>query len=145
MPPMAATPDTEALGRRIAFYREKRGLSQKELAARIGVHVQQMSKYERGANEPGALKLRDIAWHLKVGQSRLTGRENPETEKAIEAFSAAMIQLEGKPPREDEQNFLRVLIEAFWRTGSPTPSVLRDFLAGFRNSPELRAEFYVDT
>ena len=54
---------TEALvfGRRLKELRKKRGLSQKELAAAIGVHQFQISKYETGAYFPTVGNVIEIA------------------------------------------------------------------------------------
>ena len=42
----------ERLGKKIQLYREKAGLSQEELATRLGVSVTSISNIERGANYP---------------------------------------------------------------------------------------------
>jgi len=42
----------ERLGKKIQLYREKAGLSQEELATRLGVSITSISNIERGANYP---------------------------------------------------------------------------------------------
>lgn len=66
---------TEALtfGRRLKELRKKRALSQKELAATIGVHQFQISKYETGSYFPTVGKVIEIARVLQVGMADLFG------------------------------------------------------------------------
>jgi len=71
---------TEALmfGRRLKELRKKRGLSQKELAAAIGVHQFQISKYETGTYFPTVGNVIEIAKTLHVGIAELFGEIVPE-------------------------------------------------------------------
>src|SRR5947209_2670874 len=54
------------VGQRIRIQRLALGLSQTELAERIGVTFQQVQKYEKGANRVGAGRLTQIAKVLSV-------------------------------------------------------------------------------
>lgn len=54
------------VGSKIKWYRIQRGLSQDELASRLGISYQQLHKYENGANSASAGRLADIASHLGV-------------------------------------------------------------------------------
>jgi len=54
------------VGQRIRIQRLALGLSQTELADRIGVTFQQVQKYEKGANRVGAGRLTQIAKVLSV-------------------------------------------------------------------------------
>ena len=71
---------TEALvfARRLKELRKRRGLSQKELAAAIGVHQFQISKYETGVYFPTVGKVIEIARFLQVGMAELFGEIVPE-------------------------------------------------------------------
>ncbi len=53
-------------GQRIQRLRDKRGLTQDELARRVGVHVQTISKIERGLHDPGTNLTLRIAQALGV-------------------------------------------------------------------------------
>jgi transcriptional regulator with XRE-family HTH domain len=55
-----------ALGIRIAFHREKRGLTQETLARRAWIHRVTLSNIERGAEEPTVETLQRIARALRV-------------------------------------------------------------------------------
>ena len=64
------------VGQRIRIQRLATGLSQSELADRIGVTFQQVQKYEKGANRVGAGRLTQIANVLNVRVSSFfEGRE----------------------------------------------------------------------
>jgi transcriptional regulator with XRE-family HTH domain len=59
--------DTDRMvGVRLRNLRLARGMSQKKLAAEIGVKSQQIQKYERGTNRIGAGRLYQIARALNV-------------------------------------------------------------------------------
>lgn len=59
------------LGARIRKYREERKMSQKELAALIGVSNSRVSNWEQGINRPDADILADICRALNVSPSEL--------------------------------------------------------------------------
>ncbi len=59
------------IGMRIRKYREKSGLSQKELAELIGVSNSRISNWEQGINRPDADILADLCRALNVSPSEL--------------------------------------------------------------------------
>lgn len=61
------------VGRRIRTRRLQQGLSQTELADRIGVTFQQVQKYEKGVNRVGAGRLERISAALEVQPSYFFG------------------------------------------------------------------------
>lgn len=65
------------VGARLRVLRKLRGLSQSDLAERLGLTFQQVQKYERGANRISASKLWQVAEILKVPVSELFGDPNP--------------------------------------------------------------------
>ena len=60
-----------AMGQRIRRLRQLRGMTQQELAKKIGCQFQQVQKYETGANRTSASRLSMIAEALDVSLSRL--------------------------------------------------------------------------
>lgn len=56
----------DLVGRRIEYYRLKRKVSRRQLAARVGVRENQIYKYERGINWVSAGRLFRIALVLRV-------------------------------------------------------------------------------
>ncbi len=65
--------DTANLGRRIADARHECGLTQKDLADKVGVTAQAVSKWERGSACPDISILDEIAETLEVSVSELLG------------------------------------------------------------------------
>ena len=83
------------VGQRIRIQRLAAGLSQTELAERIGVTFQQVQKYEKGMNRVGAGRLTQIARVLNVPVgSFFDGREAIEQVElqGMDAPLAAMAQ-----------------------------------------------------
>jgi transcriptional regulator with XRE-family HTH domain len=54
------------MGRRIRLRRREKGISQIELAGRLGLSFQQLQKYEEGTHRVGAARLQQIAEVLGV-------------------------------------------------------------------------------
>lgn len=80
------------IGKRIREYREERGMSQKELADKIGVSNSRVSNWEQGINRPDADILADLCRVLKVSPSELldvhlsTDELNDQERKVIQAY-----------------------------------------------------------
>jgi transcriptional regulator with XRE-family HTH domain len=68
-----ATPHDATIGGRVRDLREKRRMTQAELASRIGVTFQQVQKYEKGTNRMAATRLLRIAQALDVSAASLIG------------------------------------------------------------------------
>ena len=65
--------DTNNLGKTIADARRACGLTQKELASKVGVTAQAVSKWERGSSCPDIAILDEIADSLCVSVLELLG------------------------------------------------------------------------
>lgn len=65
--------DTNNLGKRIADARHVLGLTQKDLANKVGVTAQAVSKWERGSSCPDISILDKIADSLGVSVSEILG------------------------------------------------------------------------
>ena len=65
--------DTNNLGRKIACARKYSGLTQSDLASRVGVTAQAVSKWERGNACPDIAILDEIADALGISLSELLG------------------------------------------------------------------------
>ncbi len=82
------------IGAKIRKYREKRGISQRELAQLLGVSNTRISNWEQGVNRPDADMIGSLCCALNVSASRLLGiqitdRELTEKEyDVIEAYRA---------------------------------------------------------
>lgn len=82
------------VGQQLKTLRMMRGLSQPDLAARLGVSFQQLQKYERGDNRISASKLYLAAAALKVEVGRLfEGLPDPAGGPADQAMLAAQREM----------------------------------------------------
>jgi transcriptional regulator with XRE-family HTH domain len=83
---VARTPDPldVTVGARIRIFRTHCGMSQSDLAEKIGVAFQQVQKYEKGTNRVGASRLSRIAAVLGVSIGELfeASGEKPDDAKS---------------------------------------------------------------
>jgi transcriptional regulator with XRE-family HTH domain len=86
-PDRAAQSDL-AIGARMRARRRQLGLSQSDLAERLGVSFQQVQKYERGANRLAASTLPAAAQALGVTAGWLVGEDASEAEDHEDLFRA---------------------------------------------------------
>jgi transcriptional regulator with XRE-family HTH domain len=106
---LAKTPDPldVMVGAKIRIFRTHHGMSQSDLAGRIGVAFQQVQKYEKGINRVGASRLSRIAAVLGVSIGELFGSSGDKPADLNSPFRPL-----------GEQDALRVLT-AFSRTTDP--------------------------
>lgn len=88
----------QAIGARIRMYRKALGLSQTDLAGRLGVTFQQIQKYETGANRIAASRLWRIADMLGISVLRLFDDLQFQGEGEAEVFE--MLDLYRRLPAE---------------------------------------------
>jgi len=69
--------DASTLGQRIRSFRKKIGMTQKELAAAVGMSHNAISHYEKDEREPNIQVLLNIAQTLNVTGDALLGLEHP--------------------------------------------------------------------
>ena len=77
-----------SIGARLRARRRQMGLSQTELAGKLGVSFQQVQKYERGANRISASTLVTAASALSSSVAWLVGEEGIGREDDDELFRA---------------------------------------------------------
>lgn len=85
------------IGNNIKRLREHKKWSQGELAKKIGGTFQQISKYERGENAPGSMKLNQIAEILEVSVAELTQKFSSEASPHVNDSTPK----HNSPPRND--------------------------------------------
>lgn len=92
---------------RLTTLRKERGLTQHELASRVGIHVSQVRRYEAGAAQPTLPTIRELALALSVSADLLVfdSDERGPTEDLRLQFEAAS-QL-----TDDEKRVLKSVIE----------------------------------
>lgn len=79
--PDAPDPIDVEIGRRIKLRRVAAGVTQTDLAVRLGISFQQVQKYERGANRVSAAMLVQTAEFLGTTAAQLMG-EAPDAREA---------------------------------------------------------------
>lgn len=68
-----------ALGNQISFFRQNQNMTQEELADRLGITAQAVSKWERGLSLPDATFLQSLCRILHCSADALLGTQNQET------------------------------------------------------------------
>ena len=112
--------ENETMGAVIRRYRRSRGLTQEDLAERIGVQRPLISKYENDSIEPSLKRLRRIADVLEVPVGLLvnvkaTASEKPERQERLVDLDWLIEQEESEYRRVQNQTenvWLRLLNEA---------------------------------
>jgi transcriptional regulator with XRE-family HTH domain len=121
MNPRHVTPIDGEIGVRIRTMRIDRGLSQGQLADKLGVSFQQVQKYEKGANRIGLARAIVVCRILDADISELAGtgaKRLGSTTFNRDAYELAC-ELETLPP-----NVLRKLLELS-KTIKTTPKVAK--------------------
>lgn len=83
-------------GERIKKLRKEKGMTQKELAKKLGISASQIGNYENGYRNPKLSTVRKIAEALEVPVSKITGMipEEDEAEKILSNILAIQKELE---------------------------------------------------
>ena len=100
------------LGENIRALRKARGLSQQELAERLHVVRQTVSKWEQGLSVPDADMLVRLAECLEVSVEELLGAPKPESTAPLEPQAVLADKLSSLTGQLAEQNHRR---RRFWK------------------------------
>lgn len=84
--------DAEKTGLFIAELRKERGLTQRELAEKIGVTDKAVSKWKRGRGFPGVALLETLSKELGVSIAELISGERATPETAAEQSNSALVE-----------------------------------------------------
>lgn len=95
---------------RLIETRKKRGLSQDELAKRLGTKAPVVGRYERDETKPSVEVAANIARELEVSLDYLTGNSNVELDATIIERIEAIQKLDG-----EAQKNVFALLDAFLR------------------------------
>ena len=68
----------EGFGRRLKELRQTAKITQSDLADKLNLHPQTVSKWERGLSEPDIAQLGELAAALGISLEKLLGREEAE-------------------------------------------------------------------
>ena len=84
-------------GQQLSHYRRRMGLTQAELAERLGISKSSVSMYERGNREPELDLLQAMADLFQVGVSALLGREDAPLVNQDPELTEYLEQLRDRP------------------------------------------------
>lgn len=84
---------TEILGKNITERRRKLGLSQKELAARLGITQDAMARMEKGKIAPKMSRIEDLAAILDCAVPALFRRQNAPLQEQVAAAADILATL----------------------------------------------------
>jgi transcriptional regulator with XRE-family HTH domain len=96
----------------IRLYRQKRNMSQTELASKSGVNLKSLSRYELGTSIPPANTLKDLADAMGISTDALLGEEAVIKDKELfKKFE--IIQQMDEETKKIITNFLDLTIRDF--------------------------------
>jgi len=101
---MKSTPK-KMLPEQLATLRERKGLSQADLAKRTGLQVSAISHFEKGRRSPSAANLQRLADALDVSTDYLLGRANDAT--PVGPAITKLIQDFAQMSANDQENLVR--------------------------------------
>ncbi len=81
------------LGRNIAERRKQLEWTQEQLAERVGVDAETISRFERGVNLPSLLSLENLSTALRLPLGELLSKQLPEVASETAIFEALIIDL----------------------------------------------------
>lgn len=102
--PFRATEFDKKIGELIAIRRRMFGMSQKDLAKKIGITFQQIQKYEVAENRLSASRLFDIANAFEMSVGQLV--DGTEQEYMQDPMAAEMIQIMYRKMSADQRRAL---------------------------------------
>lgn len=123
--PLPEDPEFGAIGKRIKEIREKRGISQRELAKMCNVDRAILSRMEAGESEPSLKTLRLLASGLKTTPSALLAKEETELSHAL---NLAILEHQ-----------LKILIEKQVQALDVSNSLLADIQTGSKSHREKQS------
>lgn len=101
----------KGFGSRLKELRQKRELSQQELANMVGIHLSQLSRLERGINTPSAETVLALARALRATTDALLGGDR-NGEQQIEIKSVRLYErfrALGDLSKEDQETAIKVI------------------------------------
>lgn len=81
------------LGRNIAERRKQLEWTQEQVAERVGVDAETISRFERGANLPSLLTLENLSTALRLSVGDLLSKQRPEPASEAAIFEALIADL----------------------------------------------------
>src|SRR5690242_18082888 len=130
------------VGTRVRLRRTLLGMSQEKLCDALGLTIQQVQKYERGANRVGASRLYDLSRVLDVPVSYFFEEMAQDVASAAEARLGGMAEAAPSPTYEADPMMRREtleLVRAYYRIADPqVRRRLFDLTKAIANATERR-------
>lgn len=98
------------LGNRIAVLREKRGLSQAQLANKLHISQGSLGMYETGKRKPNIEMLNTLADFFNVSVDYLLDRESKTVKTADIEDNSVIFTYEGRQIPKEDLEFMRRLM-----------------------------------
>ncbi len=107
------------IGQKIRYLRNRWGLSQSELAERIGISFQQIQKYEKGSSRISVMRLQQITAALGLSPASFFGEE--ENRFQLKDMSSEYIDDRSShpPPHDPRRKEEIVLLKLFRKVENP--------------------------
>ena len=104
------------IGKKLRELRNQSGLSQTQMASKLGISYQQVQKYEKGANCPNITRLFQIADVFEVNPIKLILPEGYKEEKKkatqLEKDEVNVLQLYRKLSRKSQKKAVFEMLQA---------------------------------
>jgi transcriptional regulator with XRE-family HTH domain len=131
------TTDAETIGRRIRRYRQSRGWTQKELAAKTGVHLNQVHAWEKGLHVPAVQRRPRIAGAFGV-QPEILFAVGAERSEALEDLATDVMLSVARAP--DASPTQRLSAARGLKSKAESAKTYDDAMADFRAMMEKADE-----
>ena len=104
---------------RVVELRKEKGLTQQHLAERVGVHVQQLKRYEAGASQPTLDVIRNLAMALGVSSDQLLfGKDERGPDEALKLQFEAVSRFDPESKKVVQQVLDSMILQQEVRRGS---------------------------
>ena len=104
------------IGKKLRELRNQSGLSQTQMASKLGISYQQVQKYEKGVNCPNVTRLFQIADVFEVNPIKLIFpegyKEKKKEAKQLEKDELSVLQLYRKLPRKSQKKAVMEMLQA---------------------------------
>lgn len=110
--------DKKIIGEKISSLRKEKGLTQKELADRLGVTDKAISKWETGVHFPDIAIMESLAEELEITVSELLGFEDATKEEVIKGMTLVSDEEKMKTKKQMKTRAIELIV--YGAIGFPT-------------------------
>lgn len=102
-----------SVGKTIADLREKRSLSQAQLAKKLHISTSTLGMYETDKRKPNTDMLKALADFFNVSTDYLLGRKDEKGQNEIDKMLDEAMSNDGKPMTDNDREIIKGMIEAY--------------------------------